>query len=187
MPGAKRLTRLLAPRLKLSKRNEQLVGVAALQGVAIRRAIKELADVRMADRRVALIRHEIALGNIGHIVGLIVLREEMIVRLVLSRTQILRNGFIPLFCIGEDRIRVEDNAAKFEKPVFDDLTDLEFRLAPIDGKRREAIVPIGLGRWRLDRRLGRRYFAVGLRRRIAAKQPGYAVNYVVSMAHHPAM
>jgi hypothetical protein len=51
----------------------------------------------------------------------------MIERLVLGRAQILRDRFIPFVGIREDRVDIEDHAAKVEHPVADDIPDREPR------------------------------------------------------------
>ena len=50
----------------------------------------------------------------------------MIERLVLFRTNVLRDRLPPLFCVVEYRINIEDDATEWKYPVADDLADAEF-------------------------------------------------------------
>ena len=54
----------------------------------------------------------------------LILGEQVVIGLVLGRTHFLRDGFIPFVCIGENRIDIEDNAAKIEQSVTQNLADL---------------------------------------------------------------
>lgn len=91
-----------------------------------------MLNVRMRDRRIAVIRHQIPFRDIGDIVGFVVLGEEVIIGLVLAGTDVLRDRFIPLVRIGKFWVDVEDHAAKVEKAVLNNLADLELGPASVD-------------------------------------------------------
>src|SRR5579862_7091228 len=90
----------------------------------------------MRDRTVFAIENEVLLRDIG-LVGttLLVLRQKMIEGLVLRRPPLRRNGFIPFLGIVEDRIDVENDAAKRIEAVADDLSDREFAVAEYPRRR----------------------------------------------------
>src|ERR1700740_328002 len=80
----------------------------------------------------------VLLGDGGDVLGLRVLGEQVIERLVLARTPVGRNRLVPFVGVVEFRIDVEDHAAKRIEPVADDLTDLELgdaRLTHMSGNR----------------------------------------------------
>ena len=56
--------------------------------------------LRMPDRLAAVIRQEILLGDVGDVFGLVVLGEQMIVRLILVRPDFRgnRTRTIPRYC-----------------------------------------------------------------------------------------
>src|SRR5690349_2045289 len=71
----------------------------------------------MVHRLLAVVEQQVLLANISDVIRLRVLREQMIVRLVLRGTEVLRDGLIPFFTVGKLRIDVEDDAAKIEQAV----------------------------------------------------------------------
>jgi len=77
----------------------------------------------VAERLPALVRHEVLLGDIGDIFGVGILRQEVIVRLLLHRTDIFRDRQPPLVTVGEFRVDVEDDPAEGIPTMTDDLTD----------------------------------------------------------------
>lgn len=80
----------------------------------------------MPDRLAGKVRNEILFRNIGDIFRVIILGEEMIVRLILGWPDFLRNRKPPIIGIAERRVDVENDTAKGIDPVLDDLTELIF-------------------------------------------------------------
>ena len=161
------------------------MGLTALQRIAVGRAVQDMRNVGVAERRVALVRHQVSFRDIGDIVRLLVLCEEVVIGLVLGRAKMFRDRLIPFIGIGEDRVDIEDDAAKLEQPVLDDLADLEFRAAPVDGEMRIAVLTIGFVGRRLDHG---GFFPPAAACRLARfgpadEQGGYALEYAASMAH----
>src|SRR5512134_2505623 len=83
-----------------------------------------LVDLGVSDRLAADVRQEILLGDISNITRLLILGEEVIVRLILDRPDILRDRQPPLLGIGEFGIDIENDAAERVNPVTNDLPDL---------------------------------------------------------------
>ncbi len=117
----------------------------------------------------------------------VILCEEMIIGLVFRRAHVFGYGLVPLIGIGEDRIDIKDHAAKIKQAMLDDLANLEFGAAPVDGVLGIAGLFVGLSdrfaHWR-DFRLG---FSRNVRRLAAAEQSGEALSYSTSMAHYKPM
>lgn len=90
---------------------------------AIFKLAEQLRNGRMIDGAAFRIGQQIALTDIGDIAFILILREEMIERLVAHRADVFWNGLIPLLAIGEDRVDIENNAAEIEQPVPDHITD----------------------------------------------------------------
>jgi hypothetical protein len=90
-------------------------------------AHENFVDLRMANGIAGGVGHEILLRDIGDIFGVGVFGEEMIERLVLARPDFRRNRLPPFLGIREDRVDVVDNSPEGIFPVFDDLTNGEFR------------------------------------------------------------
>ena len=95
--------------------------------------------LRMAQRLVRGVGHEVLLRHIGDVLGVGVLREQMIEGLILVGSDVLGNGAVPLLGIAEGRVDVEDHAAKRVDPVADHLADLEFGAA--DGRHYGTLFP----------------------------------------------
>lgn len=74
-----------------------------------------------------IIGAQIALGGIGDVATVAIGGEQMIKRLVLLRTHAFRDSLPPFFGIGEFRIDIEHDAAKFKQVVLDHLSDIELR------------------------------------------------------------
>ena len=96
--------------------------IEALLGIE---AFEEFPDLRMANRLAGAVIEQVLLGNIGDIFGFFILGEEMIERLVLAWADVLGDREPPFLGVVEDRVDVEDHAAKREKPVLDHLPDAE--------------------------------------------------------------
>ena len=87
---------------------------------------ENFGDLRMAHRLAAVVGQKVLLGDIGDVFGFVVLREQMIERLILMRPDLGRDRLVPFLRIVENRIDVEDDAAKRIKAVPDNLADLIF-------------------------------------------------------------
>ncbi len=84
----------------------------------------------MIDWACLTIGKQILLADVGHIAVVAIFREQVIEWLFPVRPDFRRNRFVPFLAIGEDRIDIEDNAAKIEHPVAHDIADPEPRLGP---------------------------------------------------------
>lgn len=71
------------------------------------------------------IADQIALTDIGHVARFLIFSEKMIERLIAWWAYILRNGFVPFFAIGKDRVYIEDNAAEIEQAVANHFSNAE--------------------------------------------------------------
>lgn len=103
--------------------------VAGAQTIAI--ALKFFEQPRyggVIHRFFAIIRNQILLTNIGNIIAVGVLSEQMIKGLILGRSNVLRNRFVPFFTVRKNGIDVENHAAKFEMPMTHDITNVEARM-----------------------------------------------------------
>src|SRR5262249_31755685 len=77
--------------------------------------IEKLRNLRMPQRLATHIEQQILFRNIGDIFGLLILGQQMIIRLVFGRANFLWDRKPPLLGIGKLRIHIEDNAPKREK------------------------------------------------------------------------
>ncbi len=96
---------------------------------AVFQILEQLGHLRMAQRLVGGIGHQVLLRHVGDVFGVGVLGEQVIERLILVGSNILGDGAIPLLGIAEGRVDVEDHAAKRIDLVANHLADLEFRAA----------------------------------------------------------
>ena len=95
-----------------------LVPMLATQRImAVGIAVEKAGNRGMIDHLIAIITNEILLAYISDVAAFVVLGEEMIKGLILGGPKILGDRFIPFFAVCEDRIDVEDDAAKLEQPV----------------------------------------------------------------------
>jgi hypothetical protein len=85
-----------------------------------------IRNIGMPDRRTRSVRQQILLRHIGNVFGLVILREQMIKRLVLARTNLGGDGLPPLVRVRKFRVNVEDYASKGKEAVLYDLADLKF-------------------------------------------------------------
>src|SRR5690348_9812479 len=98
-------------------------------------ALEHRADRRMVDRLLAVVGDQILLADVSDVGRLRILREQMIERLFLRRAKRLGDRFVPFLAVREDRIDVEDHAAKIENLVANDLADVEASLGDLDRAR----------------------------------------------------
>ena len=101
--------------------------------------MEQSCDIGMAYGFAAIIEQQILLTDIGDIAAFATFREKMIKRLVSRWLEILWNGFIPFFAIGEDRINIIDYAAKIKNPMADDIADRKTRIEDIGRVGRQGI------------------------------------------------
>jgi hypothetical protein len=87
------------------------------------------------DRLPGFVRHEILLGNVGDVLAVLILRVEMIERLFLGGAHLGGYRSPPFLGVGEDRIDIEDHPTEWVEPVFDDLSNPEFRVASLHSLR----------------------------------------------------
>jgi len=103
-------------------------------------AIENQGELRVTARLTGLIQHEILLRHIGHIGGLIILGQEVIIGLVLGWPNLLGNREPPFVRIIERGINIKDDSAKWMNPVAYDFSDskaslshiLQFPLLPLN-------------------------------------------------------
>jgi len=75
---------------------------------------EQLLHRRMADRLSGQILEQILLRHVSNIGCIVILGQQMVVGLILSRADILRNRLIPLFAIAELRIHVKYDSPEWE-------------------------------------------------------------------------
>src|SRR5271169_4900168 len=85
---------------------------------------EDFRDLRMPHRLAGSVRQEILLGNVGDVFGYVVLREQMVERLILMRPDFGRDRLVPFVGIVEYRVDVENDAAERIEAVPDNLADL---------------------------------------------------------------
>jgi hypothetical protein len=95
--------------------------VSAISGL-----VEKFAQLRVANWVAGLIFEQVLLGDIGNILGFRIFGEEMVEGLVLARPGLDRDRLVPFIGIAELGINVENDAAKREKPVANNLADREF-------------------------------------------------------------
>ena len=82
---------------------------------------EELFKIRMFDRLARIISDQILLGNISHVVALVILGQQMIERLILGRTAVFRNGHVPFLGIRKDRVDIENHTPEWVFAMTDNL------------------------------------------------------------------
>jgi hypothetical protein len=75
---------------------------------------EELGDLGMAHRAAGIIDQQVLLRDIGDVFGFLVLREQVIERLVLLGPDFLRDRLPPFLGVVERRINVENDTAERE-------------------------------------------------------------------------
>jgi gamma-glutamyltranspeptidase / glutathione hydrolase len=110
-----------------------------VQGIVpILEIAEQVGEVGMRHRLARIVRQQVLLGHIGHVVALVVLGQQVIERLVLRGAAVLGNGVIPLLGVGKLRIHIENHAAKRVLAVPHDLaqvilgTSFQHKSSPID-------------------------------------------------------
>ena len=103
---------------------------------AVAARAEHLADLRVIDRTVGRVIDQVLLGDIGDVVALRVLREEVVERLIALRTSVLGYGIVPFLGIRELRVDVEHDAAEVEMPVLHHGADREFGLNDLHSSAR---------------------------------------------------
>jgi hypothetical protein len=94
-------------------------------------AIENQGELRVTARLTRLIQNEILLRHIGHIGGLIILGQEVIVGLVLGWPNLFGNREPPFVRIIERGINIKDDSAKWMNPVTYDFPDSKASLSHI--------------------------------------------------------
>src|SRR4051794_9259535 len=79
----------------------------------------------MVDRLVAFIDDQVLLTDVGDVGRLRVLREQVVIWLLLSWPDRLRDRLVPFVAIGEGGVDVENDATEVEDAVTDDFSDGE--------------------------------------------------------------
>lgn len=87
---------------------------------------EEIADIRMIDRLARVVRNQILLGHISHVIALIVLGQQVIERLFFRRTAVLRDRVIPFLGICELWVYVKHHTPERVFAVSDDLPQVIF-------------------------------------------------------------
>lgn len=82
----------------------------------------------MVDRTSFAIGQQVLLADIGDIAGIAIFSEQVIEWLLAVRAHLFRDRFVPFLTIGEDRIDVENHAAKIENFVTNDIANPKPRL-----------------------------------------------------------
>ena len=70
--------------------------------------------IGVIDWLAAVIRQKVLLTDVGFIAAFVIFSEQMIKGLFLAGTDLSRNGFPPLFCIGKLWINIKNDAAQRE-------------------------------------------------------------------------
>lgn len=89
---------------------------------------EQVGKVGMIHRPRSAIQDQVLLGHVGHVIALVVLSEQVIERLVLSRTTVFRDCRIPFIGVGELWIDIKHHPAKRMFAVSDNLSEVIFRV-----------------------------------------------------------
>src|SRR3546814_16179080 len=89
---------------------------------AVRIGAEHAGDGGMVDRLLAVVRDQILLADIGDIAAFAIFGEQVVEGLVLVRPDLLGNGLVPFFGIGEDRIYIDHPAPKTEEAALNENT-----------------------------------------------------------------
>ena len=84
-------------------------------------------EVGVIDRLAGLVRNEVLLGHVGHVIALLVLGQEVVERLVLRRAAVLGDRAIPFLGVREHGVHVEHHPPKGVLAVADHLPEVIFR------------------------------------------------------------
>ena len=92
---------------------------------AVDGAFKNFGQLGMTAGVSGFIHQQVLLRHIGDVGRRFILRQEVIVRLVLPRSPVRRNGQPPVLAVVKCGIDIEDDASKRMESVADNLTDFE--------------------------------------------------------------
>ena len=84
---------------------------------------EQLIHLRVIDRFAFGIGKQVLLADVGDVGTVLVLGQQVIERLVPIRPLAFGYLFVPFFGIGIDRVNIEDDTAKIEIAMFDDIPD----------------------------------------------------------------
>src|SRR5262245_53993786 len=87
--------------------------------------LEHLGDLRVAQGFTRLVRHQILLRNVGNILSLCVLGEQVIERLIFPWSHLRGYRLIPFLRIGEFRVDVEHDSSKRKQAMSHHLADLK--------------------------------------------------------------
>jgi gamma-glutamyltranspeptidase/glutathione hydrolase len=90
---------------------------------------EQVAQIRMIHRLTGVVWDQVLLGNIGHVVGVVVLGQQVVERLTLAGTRALGDRVIPFVGVGKLRVDIEHHTAKRVFLVPHHLTQIVFRLS----------------------------------------------------------
>ena len=83
---------------------------------------EEVGDVRVMHRLTGVIRDKVLFRHISHIVALVILGEQVIIRLLFLWPCVLGNRLVPFLSVGEFGIYIENYASERVLTVTDNLT-----------------------------------------------------------------
>ena len=127
--------------------NDGSVSQTAAQLVAaVTEFLEDLADGRVIHRPTFGIVEQVLLADVGDVAGILVFREEVIVRLLAAWPQFERDRLVPFLAVGEDRIDVENDAAEVVLLMANNVANRESR------PRLERRVDDASGLWRKEGR-----------------------------------
>ncbi|EDM70609.1 hypothetical protein RAZWK3B_05672 [Roseobacter sp. AzwK-3b] len=73
---------------------------------------EQIRNIGMIHRLPGIIRHQVLLRDIGHVIALLVLGQQMVERLLARRTAVLGDGVIPFLGIREFGIDIKNHPAE---------------------------------------------------------------------------
>ena len=79
----------------------------------------------MAQGLAAVVQQKVLFRHVGDVFRLVILGKQVIVRLILARTNVFRNCLPPFLGVREFRVDVEHEAPKRIEAVLYDIADLE--------------------------------------------------------------
>ena len=84
-----------------------------------------LVHVRVRNRARDRIADQVLLADIGNVVAVLALGEQVVERLVAIGPDVFWDRLVPSVAIGEDGVDIEDHAAKIGHPVFHHIANGE--------------------------------------------------------------
>ena len=118
------------------------IGVGRADDVAPALSVgEEVPDTGMRHGFTTLVHQQVLLGYIGDVAHLIILSQQVVKGLVLTRSDILRDRPPPLLSVSKFHVNVENHPAKRKDAVADDVAYLE--LGNPDGHNRILTPAIG--------------------------------------------